>query len=306
MNPLLLTFADGTTFFAGLAMVVAAEAALLVVRGRVARSAVTVAAIIGMVLVVISATPLPLWAYAVWIVSAVAGIVVLPRTPVGCVLARTNRLVILVRASTHPTWLRAACLAMLVACSAGLAAAEWPYYLCPTVVVPEGATVYVLGDSISAGMGAPGRCWPEALGEIAPVKVVNLAQPGATAASALAQAEGVAEPRSLVIVEIGGNDLLGRTDAASFARDLDALVVSLHAEGHQILIMELPLYPLQNAFGQAQRQVAAKYGAALLPKRCFTRVLGTPGTTLDGVHLSRTGHEAMAGVVAGALHCAPD
>jgi len=44
--------------------------------------------------------------------------------------------------------------------------------------------------------------------------------------------------------------------------------------------------------------VAAKYGATLLPKRCFTRVLGTQDGTLDGFHLSPNGHNEMATIMA--------
>ena len=66
-------------------------------------------------------------------------------------------------------------------------------------------------------------------------------------------------------------------------------------------MLELPLFPLQNAFGEAQRQVAAKYGVALLPKRCFAAVLGTEGATHDGLHLSQVGHDAMAKVIASVI-----
>jgi lysophospholipase L1-like esterase len=46
---------------------------------------------------------------------------------------------------------------------------------------------------------------------------------------------------------------------------------------------------------------ADKYGVALLPKRCFAGVLGRKDATLDGLHLSQTGHDAMAKVMAGVI-----
>ncbi len=60
------------------------------------------------------------------------------------------------------------------------------------------------------------RCWPVILADMTQFRVVNLAQPGATVKSAMAQSKGIAESGSLVIVEIGGNDLLGGTDASDF------------------------------------------------------------------------------------------
>jgi lysophospholipase L1-like esterase len=40
--------------------------------------------------------------------------------------------------------------------------------------------------------------------------------------------------------------------------------------------------------------LAAKYNVVLIPKTYMARVLGKPGATVDGLHLSPSGHEAMA------------
>ena len=100
---------------------------------------------------------------------------------------------------------------------------------------------------------------------------------------------------------LGGNDLLGRTEAAEFRSKLDTLVSSLRADEHEVLLLELPLFPLQNAYGKAQRDMVRKYGLAMLPKRCFAKVLGTENGTLDGLHLSQAGHDAMAMIIASVL-----
>jgi len=62
-------------------------------------------------------------------------------------------------------------------------------------------------------------------------------------------------------------------------------------------MIELPLFPFQNAFGMAQRSAATKHGALLLPKRYFASVLGMENGTLDGLHLSQEGHDAMAKIM---------
>jgi len=282
MNPIALSFADGATFFVGLALVLAAEAIFLRFRRRVLRPALTVLVIVGIILVVASATPLPVWAYVGWAIPAVAGLVLLSREA----SSQSARLV--------------ACGVLLVA-TLGLCIAEIPHRRLPQITIPAGTTVYVLGDSISAGVGTEDRCWPTVLAEMTNLRVVNLAEPGATVEDAIVQAKGIVEPRSLVIVEIGGNDLLGGTDAAVFHSKLDALVTGLRADEHQILIVELPLFPFKNAFGRAQRRVVARHGAAMLPKRCFTKVFATDSGTLDGLHLSQTGHDAMAKIMAGVI-----
>ena len=283
MNPFVLSFASGTTFFVGLALVLLAEGPLSRFRNRIVRPLLTVAAIAGIILVAISATPLPIWAYVIWTIPAVVGLVLLSR----------------------PAPTRGICLifeALLAASTLALCLVEAPFHQRPTLDVPTGTTVYVLGDSISAGMGTKHLCWPVVLAETTPLRVVNLAQPGATVASAIIQARGISEPHSLVIVEIGGNDLLGGTDAETFRTKLDTLVSSLRSDQHDVLVLELPLFPFQNAYGRAQRDVVRKHGTTMLPKRFFARVLGTENGTLDGLHLSQPGHDAMAEIIANVLN----
>jgi acyl-CoA thioesterase-1 len=282
MNPILLRFTDGTTFFVGLALVLGTEALLFRFHARVLRPVLTVLALVGAILVVISATPLPLWMYAMWGIPALAGLVLGNRS----------------EASVRLRW--AAGAALLVS-TAGLCLAELPYRSMPHLVVEKAATVYVIGDSISAGIGTTERCWPTMLEEMTGLRVVNLAQPGAKVANAAVQAKRIVTPNSVVIVEIGGNDLLGGTDAAAFRDQLDSLISSLRAAQHQILIIELPLIPFMNDYGKAQRSIAARYGATLLPKRVFAKVLGTRNGTLDGLHLSQEGHSAMARGIAEVL-----
>jgi len=279
MNRIILGFADGSVFFLGLALTTGALWLLLRARNRILRPALNVMVIVGMIMVVASATPLPLWAYLIWIISTVSGIVLVNRN------ASSTRSQVL------------ACSVVLVV-TVALYFAELPNRRLPEMRVSEGTTVYVLGDSISAGVGTRERCWPSVLEEMAHLRTVNFAQPGATVEGAIAQAKRIARPHGVVIVEIGGNDLLGGTNASDFQERLDTLVAALCADQHQVLILELPLFPFQNAFGQAQRAVARKHGVALLPKRYFAQVFGTDDATLDGLHLSQAGHDAMASIIA--------
>jgi acyl-CoA thioesterase I len=282
MDPILLRFADGSIFFAGMLLTTGAEWLLIFVRNRISRPALNVVAIVGMILVVVSATPLPLWAYFIWIISATSGIVLVNRA------ASSTRSQVL------------SCTVVLVT-TVSLCIAESPNRQLPELTVPEGTTVYVLGDSISAGVGTGERCWPSVLAEITHLRIDNLAHPGATVESALAQAKEIVQPHGVVILEIGGNDLLGEANASVFERHLDTLVSALCAAHHQVLLLELPLFPFQNAFGHAQRSVAKRHGVTLLPKRYFAQVLGTDNGTLDGLHLSQAGHDAMARIIADVL-----
>jgi lysophospholipase L1-like esterase len=43
-----------------------------------------------------------------------------------------------------------------------------------------------------------------------------------------------------------------------------------------------------------QRRLARDHKAILVPKRAYTEVIGAPGATVDGLHLSQSGQRRMA------------
>ena len=108
------------------------------------------------------------------------------------------------------------------------------------------------------------------------------------------QADQLPSAGGLVLLEIGGNDLLGDTPTADFERDLNLLLARIRAPGRTVLMFELPLPPLSNEYGRIQRRAAARHGVRLIPKRIFMSVLAADGATLDSIHLSDAGHERMA------------
>ena len=125
--------------------------------------------------------------------------------------------------------------------------------------------------------------------------------PGATVASALNQADGVAERGSLVMLEIGGNDLLGSTSPDAFRTHLEQLLAKTADRSGQVVMFELPLPSYRVAYGAAQRTLARKHGVTLIPKRVLTGVLGMRNGTIDGLHLTQAGHDALARRVLGML-----
>ena len=117
---------------------------------------------------------------------------------------------------------------------------------------------------------------------------------GETAASALKRAEKDRITSPIVILEIGGNDLLGSTSSAEFSVDLDTLLAHVRAPGRQVIMFELPLPPFSHEYGRIQRTLARKHKVSLVPKRILLSVLAANGSTLDTVHLSQAGRDRMA------------
>ena len=281
MNPLILLFVDGTVFFLGMLLTVAVVCAARWLTEQGWRSVSAIGSPIGILLVIVSATPLPLWVYCIWLALCVSALILSARNTID----PSNRIV----AKTHRS-----VLVLFVGLSMLLCVWEWPYRRKPEIVVSRATAVYVVGDSISAGMGTKERNWPEVLADSTKLKIVNLARPGATVKSAFEQAQKIPDRQAIVIVEIGGNDLLGGTDGHTFEKQLDKLLAKLRSGGHRIVMFELPLPPFCNTFGRAQRQAARRHETTLIPKRCMAAVLGTKDATLDGLHLSQAGHDAFA------------
>jgi len=180
---------------------------------------------------------------------------------------------------------------------------ELPYYFSPNLKKGNFDTIYLIGDSISAGLGLENETtWPKILRQTYSVNLVDLSVPGATCESALHQADKIIASGSLVVLEIGGNDLLGKTKSPRFESDLDALLESVCRNNQTILMFELPLLPLKTEFGRIQRSVANKYQVYLIPKRLFAKILCPKNNTTDGIHLSPQGHQQMADMIVNFLN----
>jgi acyl-CoA thioesterase I len=277
MNPIVLLFASGNVFFLG--VVLTAIAAILRFRssGRTAKLLQPILWLVGVSLAILSATPLPIWCYGIWLILSIdqqfaGGIQFFVRF-------RTKILI------------------LFVLFSAAMCFAELRYRLSPSIAVSQNQPVYVLGDSISAGIDDKERPWPTVLGDLSRLKITNLARPGATVGLALKQAENIHQSDALVVIEIGGNDLLGNTDSRTFYHQLDQLLAKLHQRDNQLVMFELPLFPFRNSLGRTQRILAKKYNVILIPKTYLTKVFGLKDATLDGLHLSQVGNDALANLV---------
>ena len=159
----------------------------------------------------------------------------------------------------------------------------------------------VVGDSISSGIDSRIPTWPTIFESRTGAVVKNLSRPGAGVADALMQASQVQPQDTLVLLEIGGNDILSGESSAAFEQNLDSLLAKLSRAGRTLVMFELPLLPNKIGYGQNQRRLAARYRVFLIPKHYFTAVLSGRNATTDGLHLSETGARRMATLVAQAL-----
>jgi lysophospholipase L1-like esterase len=106
-----------------------------------------------------------------------------------------------------------------------------------------GRTIVCLGDSITAGVGAgPGEAYPELLAARLGTEVLNAGEPGDTAAQGLARLDDVlAEDPWMVVVELGGNDILRQVPPEQTERSLRRILDRLLAARVVLFAALVPL-----------------------------------------------------------------
>lgn len=236
--------------------------------------------LLGLILLIVSATPMPPWLSALGGILLFAwGLSAWPFRRKGVRgLAQTLRIAI-------PT---IAALSIIL---------ELPFLMDSNIDGHAEPRLFVIGDSLSAGLGDGSETWPQLLGKEHVLEVKNLAAAGATTHEARRQAEILPQSGGIVVVLIGGNDLLGGRSAAEFERDLEYILSKARDADRDVLMFELPLPPLWEGFGRVQRRLAAKYSVTLVPKRRLAMLLASEGATADGLHLSPAGHATLANLV---------
>lgn len=280
MNWLIFIFAGGAAFFAGVAMVLVSVLVVSICRRRWSQIAANVLAITGLLLIAFSATPLPYWIYAI------AGGV----TCVWLIAERSSR----TETATRKKWVRL----IVIACWLTAVGLELPYHVGSNAKLQSIERLCVVGDSLSAGLGNQDtETWPRVIARENSIEVLDHSRVGATAATAIRQVEQFPSGASVVLLEIGGNDLLGSTSSREFEQALDRLLAITCTADRVVIMFELPLPPFHNEFGRVQRILAAKYGVRLIPKRILASVLTESGGTVDSLHLSVEGHRTLAAEV---------
>jgi acyl-CoA thioesterase-1 len=283
---LALYFASGESLYAGAALFLLRLGLSRWLRGRWQARLGSLMTWAALGLMVMACPPFPAWLYGIF---AVAVLVWLAREPLA-------RRLVPRRAATA----RAAATLVLAALVILLSALEFPYRRLPHV--PRAERLTVIGDSLSAGVDPRDPPWPAVFGRKTGLAVNNLSKPGAQMADAVDFAQKLTPDDRLVLIEMGGNDLIANVPTPDFAAALDRLLAAVtRAPGRRVVMFELPLLPHKIGYGRVQRALAARYGVVLIPKRALIRVLAGDAATSDGLHLSAGGAERMAELVASVL-----
>ncbi|MBD3673340.1 MAG: hypothetical protein HUJ26_07420 [Planctomycetaceae bacterium] len=273
MNPLILFLAGGYSFWVGLMLI----SALLIPTSQRPSSLIlkSLALFAGLILIAVSMTPIAIWWYAGLLVASIYWLI-----------AYRTKQPLAERQSLARRGIAVCLLSALVL--------EWPYAVLPKVPVPEHRTLVILADSLTAGLEENDFTWPERLAERVDSPIEDLSHVGAVVKDGLTMIENVDLDGKLVLIELGGNDLLGSTPADEFHRNLNELLQRLTAADCAVVMFELPLPPFRYDIAYAQRSLCNRYDVSLIPKQYLLRAIAGEGKTVDSLHLSEQGHVQLA------------
>lgn len=282
MNPAALYFASGDSLYLGSVLLLLAIVASPLLKRRWMLVPRNITSWVAVVLMVMACPPV------FWVLDAIFFAVFV----FWFVASNTAKL--------SATWVRLRSGAAVVLCVSVLAlsASEFAHRKMPLITGTPSDRLAVIGDSISSGINPRSPAWPTIFQQTTGVTVENFSRPGAGVVDGRAMAEKITPDDRVVLIEIGGNDLLSNTPSVEFGRNLDLLLSKLAASGRTIVMFELPLVPNGVEYGRIQRRLASKYGVWLIPKHYFVEVIGGSNATLDGLHLSQNGARQMAVLVA--------
>jgi acyl-CoA hydrolase len=193
--------------------------------------------------------------------------------------------------------LRLACVAVALAVAFAVVACGSPR----EAPLPAGSVVLVVGDSITAGFGVDaGEAWPSRIAQRTGWRVVAAGVNGERTAGGRARLpELVDEHRpALVLIELGGNDLLRGVPAAEIAGNLEAMIKTARAGGARVALIAAPQPSALGVLtGLAPAGVygeVAKRAKVPLVEKALPTVLSEETLRQDAVHPNAAGHDALA------------
>ena len=166
-----------------------------------------------------------------------------------------------------------------------------------------GERVIVFGDSLVEGVGAStGRDIVSLLSARVGVPIVNAGRSGDTTGSALTRLDSAVLSRNprIVIVVLGGNDVLRRVPHEETFANLDAIVGRIRGRGAAVILVGLSVGVFTDAYGKGYESLARRTSSGLVPD-VLAGILGHPDLMADHIHPNDRGYRMMADRIEPAL-----
>ncbi|MCE9569525.1 MAG: arylesterase [Rhodocyclales bacterium] len=175
--------------------------------------------------------------------------------------------------------------------------------------LPPGTRVLALGDSLTAPHGVTAaEAWPALLATKTGWLVTNAGVSGDTSAGALQRLPALLDEHSpqLVLVTLGGNDMLRRLPQAQTTANLGQMLLLVKARGAKAVLLATPKPTIAGAAfnnlspAEFYRQVAKDNQVPLI-EDAMADVLSDPQLKGDQLHPNAAGHALLSKKVFEAL-----
>lgn len=155
--------------------------------------------------------------------------------------------------------------------------------------------VMAFGDSITFGVGTTGdNDYVAVLSRRVGVNIGNSGFPGDTTGDALNRLNSavIAHSPKVVIVLLGGNDLLQNVPVATRVGNITTIVQRIRGIGAAVLLVGLGSPPL-DPFDGALPGLASSTGSTYVPD-ILDGIFGVPALMFDSIHPNNAGHTIIA------------
>lgn len=164
----------------------------------------------------------------------------------------------------------------------------------------KGALVVALGDSLTFGYGASrGKDYPSMLAQKTGWEIVNMGVNGDTTQNVLDRLDVIIDLKpKLVLLGIGGNDVLRQVDKAATKNNLSKIIERLQSAKIETVLIAQPHLSASAFFGRASdnpvyKQVAQDKGV-LLFSDVWSQILSDKRLKSDQIHANDTGYAQFA------------
>jgi len=166
--------------------------------------------------------------------------------------------------------------------------------------------ILAFGDSLTYGTGATAEeSYPAILAQLVSRQVVRAGVPGETTAQGLRRLPAVLDahgPR-LVIVCLGGNDMLRKQSEAATRTNLTAIIRTIRDRGIDVVLIGVPKPALLPAVPDFYQEIAREFGVPY-EAGVVRQVLIAPEMKSDPIHPNALGYRRMAEALAQLLRSA--
>ncbi len=166
--------------------------------------------------------------------------------------------------------------------------------------LPADAVVLAFGDSLTYGTGAsPEESYPAVLGRVIGRTVINAGIPGEVTAGGVTRLPETLDRYrpALLLLCLGGNDLLRNLDEKQTADNIRAMVGLARDKGADVVLIGVPKFGLSSKPPSFYRQIAREFNVPY-EGDILKRILTKNSLKADYIHPNAQGYKLLAEGVA--------